>query len=374
MMRSTATLRRGSDVSVTAALRPLRGVLGHRGDAHREGAGLDLDVHALCVVDEVSVELSRLRPAGLDDDVLAAEPFHALVGNVLATQHATGEPGPVEGIPWRENGDVEDSVIGLGVGQQQEAPLQLADVSHEHRAHVPFDGLALVDGDADADPAAPHVFGTGHEIGRPANGLLQLLGGVTHDGGVEAETRHDDEPPALDGADVDVPGRSVDTDAQRGCLVIEREIEVAGKQVPGAERHDGHRHFRPRERRRAGHDSAVAATDEHESAALLDRLLAHADARIVRGRLQPERRLPAGGRHERLGALPERARVADLRRVDDERRPAHLAPAVTGAGACEGSSCSPHPRRLSTNRLAMATQARPLRNADRTSVGWCIPR
>ena len=48
-----------------------------------------------------------------------------------------------------------------------------------------------------------------------------------------------------------------------------------------------------RHRGHGGHHGAVAAGDEDDVAALVDRLLAHADARVLDGGLQPERRLPA---------------------------------------------------------------------------------
>jgi len=103
----------------------------------------------LPVLYEVPVKLTWLWVAGLDDDVLAAEPLQAPVGHVRATYDATDEPHPVETVARREHGYVEHSVVGPGVRQQHQPTLKLADVAYQDGAHSAFDRLSVIDRDGD---------------------------------------------------------------------------------------------------------------------------------------------------------------------------------------------------------------------------------
>src|SRR4051794_20122736 len=90
------------------------GILGRQRHAQPQGAGSDLDEELPGGLDEVAVELTRLRPVADHLDLGAAEDFHRWHA-FLAPQYRPAERQPVAHGAGCEDGNVEGTVVRLRV-------------------------------------------------------------------------------------------------------------------------------------------------------------------------------------------------------------------------------------------------------------------
>jgi hypothetical protein len=131
---------------------------------------------------------------------------------------------------------------------------------------------------------------------------------------------HHSEALVPDDTDVDPATPALDGDLDPGGGVA-AESEVRGEQVAGAGGQDGHRHPGAGECGDAGHHGPVAAADEDDLGAVVDRLGGLALAGVLGGGLQPHRLRPAGHRESAGDGAAEQVHVGHLDGIHHDGRP-----------------------------------------------------
>ena len=186
--------------------------------------------------------------------------------------------------------EIEDAVVPLGFGHQRE-PGDLAAVAGHQGAEGELGArvggaVRAGDGDAAAVFRGEQVLERAHEVGQPADVLLEFGIGVVDHLRVEAQTGNDQERVAVilllvvqdrQTAHIHQLRAVRRGHGQRRIHIVHGDAHIAGEQIAGADRHDAQRVPGAGQRARHRAHRAVAAHGHHHVGAALQRLL-RADA------------------------------------------------------------------------------------------------
>lgn len=263
-----------------------------------------------------------------------------------------GHPRPAREASRAHDEHVEDAVIELRLGHEGDAADEPAAVARDDRPGPVRPRLPAVDPEGHLEPALEHAAHPAGNVRRPADGVLEFLGGLLHDVGVEAHPGHDDERLAAglprarvedDPADIDGTVLAGDGDTHRGLEGVTRHVEVEREEVAGAAREETERHRGPGEDLRDVTDRPVPPEDADEVDPGSEGRARLPRAGIVGIGLEGEGDVPLVP-GERLDEFtPPGGRVVDFRRVDDDRDPLARRwwrPGLEGAGAVRRAGAS----------------------------------
>jgi hypothetical protein len=154
---------------------------------------------------------------------------------------------------------------------------------------------------------------------QPPDAALELPAGVTDEGSVEPGARHDGEVLAVQLAKIDPAGPAMNCDPDGRCQVP-RNGEVLGKRIGGTRRNDRDRRRGTGDRVHAPLDHPVAAPDDDQLDARLDRPARLLTRLAGPAHLEPQRIVDTLDR-EQLTKLAEPTRKR-LLPVCNDRHPA----------------------------------------------------
>ena len=236
---------------------------------------------------------------------------------------------PAERSAGAQGGDVEDAVVGLGVGHEKESAGEHPAVAHDDRVHVHRAHDLPIEAEVHAHRLQLRKRpGYAVDVREPADGLLEARRGVLDHLGVEPEPRHHEEcvfaghavrAGDLGNAQVDRVGVTGEGGTDARIEIRQRQVEVAGEQVAGSRRQHGQGNAGAPERLRDGPHCAVATGRENHIGAASQGARRHSLARVILAGLEPHGLGPArrlGGRSDRLAKLLE----LNLHGVVDDRR------------------------------------------------------
>ena len=268
----------------------------------------------------------------LDVDLLAGVPVDERVSAALAGDDVPGDGGPADDTAGGEDDGVEHPVVEPRAGHEDQPAEEPAAVAHDH-GPGPSRELALaVDLHPHPELWTEEVLEPRHDVGGRTHAGLEPLLRAGHDRRVQADAGHDEEEVLVrDGVlSRRVHRQTTDVDADvlarqrhdQGLLDgVERQVEVAGEQVPRAARQRAERGLGPHERRGDGPHRPVPAERADDRGALLDGPSRLAGTRVGDGRLEPDRLAPTLRQTGRGDPRPDGVEVGELRRVDDDPGP-----------------------------------------------------
>lgn len=197
------------------------------------------------------------------DPDLSAPSFHCAIDPAMKPQ--TREAGPREQADAccrGEEGVVEQPVGGVGVEGGVDAEGVLGDVRHDEPAHARVHDGPSIDRHANGrERRVEQLVEERADIGRMARGAARRGLAAGDHGRIGADARHDDEPSAVTGGDVDLAAAPA---FERGEEVIDaaRHAEGAGEEILGAEGNVVDGDAARDGEVEAGVDRAVAAEDD----------------------------------------------------------------------------------------------------------------
>lgn len=177
---------------------------------------------------------------------------------------------------------IENAVIVHGVGHERKYRNLAAIAGHERAEGQSVRGVRAAVGAGNGHITlvlrGEQVLHARHEIGEPADVLLQLRIGVVDHHRIKADARDNKERMAVIGGFIIEQRQSADIhqtrtmrcgDGQRRIDIIHRNAHIAGKQIAGANRDDAQRVTGSRKCARHRAHRAVAADRDHHVGAML---------------------------------------------------------------------------------------------------------
>ena len=200
-------------------------------------------------------------------------------------QHIAKQIRPTDQTAGRVNNlIIEDAIIVYGVGHERKYRNLAAIASHERAERQSVRGVRAAiragDGHVALVLRGEQILHARHEIGEPADVLLQLRIGVIDHHRIESDPCDNKERMAMIGGFIIEQRQTADiyqTRAVRRCNgqrridIIHGNAHIAGKQIAGANRDDAQRVAGSRKRARHRAHRAVAANRDHYIGAMLQR-------------------------------------------------------------------------------------------------------